>query len=283
MKKILMLVLAACMCASFTACNNSTPSKSSTPESTAESSVSQLSASPASMTLTVGSTQQITLSENGSAVSLKNYNFSSVNEKIAKVDPNGTVTGIMPGICDVKAFSTSDPTNYVSVIVTVVAGKTPEQSNVESSVQSDTESESSVESSTESSQESSTESSEESSQESSYAGGTIEAASIFSSDSASYDKDTLNAAHDIIKSMEGSGEAISPEGLTEDQAQLLINTIYATYGYEFGEGGEIRTSFDECDWYSAETGDSYQVMLNIGDHQNIKDSIDILGSYINSR
>ena len=279
MKKIIMLVLALCVCASFAACSNSTPDESSTEESTAESSLSQLSASPASMTLTVGSTQQITLSENGSAVSLKNYNFSSVNEKIAKVDPNGIVTGVMPGICDVKAFSTSDTTNYVSIIVTVVAGKAPEQSAVESSVQS----ESSIENSAESSIESSAESSQESTEESSYAGGTVEAASIFSSDSASYDEDTLNAAHDIIKAMEGSGEAISPEGLSEDQAQLLINTIYATYGYEFGEGGEIRTSFDECDWYSAETGDSYQVMLNIGDHQNIKDSIDILGRYINSR
>ncbi|MBQ3928633.1 MAG: YARHG domain-containing protein [Clostridia bacterium] len=278
-------VMALCACSNQS--NNQNSKVSDTEENTSVVSEVQkptLYASPSSVTLYKDSTQQINLSLEGQNIALSDYKWKCDDEKIAKVDPDGVVTGIIPGICTIEAYSVSDPDIKVRVEVTVMPTSPSVNSGVSAAEHSSDTSK--KESSDETSKkESSVESSVESSQESSDDTVHIDATTtgIFRSDSPSYDKKTLDDVHDYVQMLARTGDTVSTSGLTKEQAQMLVNTIYATYGYQFSsDGGTIQDGFDQCSWYDGTTSDSYQVIKNIGDKQNIKDSIDKLGYYINT-
>ena len=294
MKKFAIAFVALCSVFVLGACSNGSSERNEISQTSDDTSVVSeqskptLYASPSSVTLYKDGSQQINLTLEGQNVSLSDYNWRCNNEKIAQVDPNGVITGIIPGICTVEAYSVNDPDIAVEIEVTVMSNAAMNsivepsgESSEESSKTESSEEESKEESSNEESSEES--SGDESSEEESvtfidYTGY----GSVFDSESPRYDKETLDSVHDYIQSIARSGETISGEGLTKEQAQMLVNTIYATYGYEFGEGGTMQSGYDSCTWYDGTTSDSYQVIDNIGDQQNIKDSIDNLGHYINS-
>lgn len=291
MKKFAIALAVVCSVLALSACSGgsadkteSSPTSSDTPSAVSEQSKPTLYASPSSVTLYKDGSQQVNLTLEGKNVSLSDYNWRCNNEKIAKVDPNGVITGIIPGICTVEAYSVNDPDISVNIEVTVMSNTAltsisdyPIQSSAETSKKESSAEESSTDESSieESSKDESSE--EESVTFIDYTGSNA----VFSSDTPSYDKETLDSLHNYIQSIANSGETISGEGLTKEQAQMLVNTIYATYGYEFGSGS-MQDGYDSCTWYNGTTSDSYQVIDNIGDLQNIKDSIDNLGHYINS-
>ncbi len=292
MKKIAIALVALCTVFSLAGCSNTGgTSKNEDSESSVVSKEKHtLYASPSSVILRKGDTQQVNLTLDGKNISLSDYNWKCDDEKIATVDANGIITGIIPGICTVEAFSLSDSDIKVKIEVTVTASNAsiPELSSETSETASKEESsapQSSDESSDTSSKEESSDSSDqESSDESSDTVIVTDstAYTLFDSDDPSYDSETLDKVHDYILSIEDSGEVISTDNLSKEQAQLLVNMIYATYGLEFEEGGSIREGLDECDWYEATASDSYEAVENMGDQENIKDSIDALGEYINS-
>jgi hypothetical protein len=84
--------------------------------------VSAVSVTPASATIQVGETIQLSTSVTADATTAKTVTYTSSNTAVATVDAAGKVTGVKAGTVSVNAVSTADASKSAAAAITVTAG-----------------------------------------------------------------------------------------------------------------------------------------------------------------
>lgn len=199
-------------------------------ESKADEGVTNLYVSPDSLKLKVKEKRALTVNSNKGEVSYGDLIISSDDESVALVDASGNIVGMAEGSCEIKVTHKEYPSVSVKIPVSV---KSEEKSTVrESSIQ----------------------------QNSSEGEPKTVVIVVPSSDNGSAQYTYTYGMNNFSYNRQSDGYVMyamldrwltdyDMSNMTSDDAQMLLNTLYAKYGYQFKVHPEIQRYFEKQSWY----------------------------------
>lgn len=270
MKRRFAVMIAALLIAAMAGCannsSNSDNSKPTSPASTVQTSnepsessqgITALYANLDSCKIKIDEKRLISINSDIGAMRPSDLMFSSDDESIAIVDSSGNVIGRAAGSCVITVSSKDKPAVNVKIPITV-------KPNAESSAV----------------QQSSAQASKQETQQSSSSndgGGTTTIIYVTPSGESSvslpqqytyyygrnnFSYDNLSDGYRVYSMINTYLSSSDVKKITSDDAQMLINAIYAKYGYSFSTP-KIRTFFNNQSWYYPTTTDMGSISAKI--------------------